>query len=832
MNPRAIIGRSVHDVVEVEDTLVVIHSSMPLLGPPSGVRKWDWLFVLDELVRSGKTLAIPAFTFSFCSGQSYHFRDSASEVGILGEWALELNGAKRTAHPIYSFVVVGPLADELCAARNSTTFGPDSSFSLFDKHNARIVMLGCGWEYCTYFHKFEEEQNVPYRYFKTFTGEADFGQGATQASAEMFVRDLELDPANDFSDIPRRLRESGKLKETQLWKGTVASASCQDIADVAVELLESNPWHMVHDYRQKLHLAKSIAKAKSAPPLKVALLGSSNLELVKESMEKVCKDAISDQRVELHTVPYGQLFQQILDPASELRKFQADTTFFADRLEDVLGVYSLEEADLERALEKVRQFVSLIEEYRDNVAGPIVVNRFFPSVHSTMGLADQASGAGSSALVAQSNQLLSALADKVDGIRLFSVDAPLADTSSVGITDSRLWFLGRFPFSSSFSEYLAHRYLGTLLVTTGRTCRLIAVDLDNTLWGGVLGEDGKSGIRLGGDYPGNIYASFQRVLKQLSERGIALVICSKNDDALALDAITTLDAMVLTADDFVARKINWKPKWQNISDVCKELNLGLANVLFIDDNPVEREQVRQFLPDVKVLELPDDPSYYGESLLASPWIECWSVTSEDSVRNKNYRARELLLEDRASFQNLDEFYANLGLKVTLSSLSSANLDRATQLVNKTNQFNATTRRYNKEQLAAFDEDGGEVIVIGCQDKYSDYEIIGVLLLKHEHPDPGWITVDNYLLSCRALGKGLESGVLAWLLQEQKEAGAVGVIGEIVVTERNEPVRQIYSDSGFKNHKSADTWIAPLAEMRVSVPAWLSISNELKQSSLA
>ena len=173
----------------------------------------------------------------------------------------------------------------------------------------------------------------------------------------------------------------------------------------------------------------------------------------------------------------------------------------------------------------------------------------------------------------------------------------------------------------------------------GKTTRAIALDIDGTLWGGVLGEDGIEGIAVGGDYPGNAYVAFQKQLKQIMARGVALVLLSKNDELHVLEAFDRRQEMVLTVDDFVTHRINWHPKWQNLSDIAEEMSLGLESFLFIDDNPVERSQMAQFLPEVKVLDLPDDPAEYVETLLSSPYLECISITDEDKKRVRSYRNR-------------------------------------------------------------------------------------------------------------------------------------------------------------------------------------------------
>ncbi|MFC1652392.1 HAD-IIIC family phosphatase [Planctomycetota bacterium] len=344
--------------------------------------------------------------------------------------------------------------------------------------------------------------------------------------------------------------------------------------------------------------------------------------------------------------------------------------------------------------------------------------------------------------------------------------------------------------------------------------------------GGVLGEDGVAGLKLGGDYPGNAFRVFQKALKKISERGIALAVCSKNEEAHALEAMTKQPSMVLEPQDFVCHRINWEPKWKNILAMSQEVNLGLDNILFIDDNPSERQMVRLNLPTVKVLELPKDPSYYTQTLLECPWLECVQLTGEDFHRTKSYRNRVKLKSKMATHRNPKEFYAMLKIKLYISSLAEGNLDRALQLINKTNQFNATTRRYDLHALNAFVDSEQGVFVLGEEDKFSEFENIGVLILRWNHPATEQVTIDTYLLSCRALGKGLEEGIVKWVANFAKNCGYHEVIGQIVETERNAPIRSVYRDAGFERGTVPGHWHLNLQNAIDAVPHWLEVHDDV------
>lgn len=807
---------------------VVIHSSLAHLYPVSGLDKWGFLRAVRSLVDEGITLAFPAFTLSFCKGKPHHYLNSNSETGILSDWVLELTGAARTKHPIYSFVVIGPLQDKLAKSKNSTTFGDDSIFAEFESLDARVIMAGCGWEYCTQFHRYEEKAGVPYRFYKMFSGAANFGDGEINVTTKMYARDLVLDCMNDFSEVTNKLRARGKILSSTLWRGQIESVSCMDLAVLSNELLSRDRWAFVAAPRRMEYLYKNRRKSSESPRLKIALLGHSNLHILQEQLLKEVAHYVSDQEVDIFVSPYGQLIQQIVSPDSELAQYNANFTFFVDRIEDLLGVAHIDEVEVGMALEKVGIYTSAIKQYRQNTSGWIFVNAFGRNGYTSFGAADESSERGAGAVVQRLRTQFEASLKGFDQLHLFDL---LRETNSFEggpIVDPRLWFLGRFPFSKEFSNHLARRYTGLILSVTGRTIRLLLLDLDNTLWGGILGEDGISGIRIGGDYPGNTYAAFQKTLLRLAERGIALAICSKNDESHALEAMNSLPEMIIKPKDIVTHRINWNPKYQNAADICKELNLGPESAMLIDDNPIEREQMRQQNAGIRVLELPEDPALYTKTLLDSPWLECLQLTDEDFKRTSMYKARQNIESLKKDFSDLTSFYASLNLRLYLNPIDESNLQRALQLINKTNQFNTTTYRFDQKQLEALTNDGGEVIVIGVEDKFSSFENIGVLIVRWNHPRPRAASVVSYLLSCRVLGKGIEVATLDWLKTYARKRQFDLLVGEVIETERNLPVRSVFSDAGFQHNSVTGKFQADLNNLEGLIPPWLTIVDNVKK----
>lgn len=826
MSQRRDLTEGLHRILGDEPGIAVIHSSIANLRLEQPTGRWDVLFAVRALVERGWTVALPAFTFEFCEGKPFFLEGSPSGTGILADWLLTaFPEARRTAHPIYSFAVLGPESPAIMDCPSPTTFGDGSPFDLFEQRNAKMVMLGCGWEYCTQFHHYEEKAAVPYRHFKDFKGTADYGDGmgARDASARMFVRDLEIEPENDFSPIWAKLEKTGRLAKVELQYGLIQCATARDIGEVAEAELTADSWSLVKDRSVTAYRASLVARKASQDPVRVAILGSANLALLKAGLEKATEALVPDLGLKLYTPDYGQLFQAILDPNGRLYAHRAELTLFCDRLEDLIGVRVLDEAEFARAEKRVADYVNAIETYRSQASGWIVVHRFASA--ADVGRADARTLHQD--FYERMNGLLRERLEKLEQVVFLDVAAEAAH-HPCAVNDARLWFVGRYPYGDDFSRALGRKWAGLLLALKGKTARLVVLDLDNTLWGGVLGEDGIDGLHLGGDYPGNAFMAFQKVIKGVYRRGIALAVCSNNDEDLALQALRELPDMQIGPDDLVSYRIDWNPKWQNIKSLCEEFNLGHESVLFIDDNPVEREGVRRNLPGVRVLDLPPDPALYADTLAHTPWLEALEVTAEDMKRVDSYKARKKIEEIRQGAANLEDFYADLGMILHVQNISDENAARAVQLCQKTNQFNATTRRHQKSDLTAMRDAGADVVVLGLEDRYSDFENIGLIVLK---PNPEVGTkgiVESYLLSCRVLGRGLETAVLGWAVKRAKFRGWSRLDGQIVETERNTPVRDVFKYAGFEASDEPGWW-HHASDEEAAMPSWLTMVDHLSES---
>ncbi|MGE0433103.1 MAG: HAD-IIIC family phosphatase [Planctomycetota bacterium] len=798
--------------------LIVVHSSLPHLRAPGKRPHWQLAGVFRELAASGTTVAVPTFTFSFCRGATFDLMQSVSEVGILGEAVRALVEARRTPHPIYSHAVVGPLADAMCQCRNTTTFGDDSVFAFFEEHDARMIMLGCGWEYCTAIHRREEVHRVPYRYYKDFVGDTvDRGQRC-RTTARMFVRDLDVGAVNDFSPVGAALG-TDQIRQCQVWEGRALSASIRDIVAIADRMLTADPWALVSNRAE----ATARHRAAASPAFRIALLGSSNLDTLSNEVTARARELMPEQRVELCTARFGQMFREVFDADSPVRAFRAGLSVFVDRLEDLCGVASIESVDAGRISAVLSEYIGALQRYRDVVGGTMLVHRFASLATPVRHLADEQAHDGVAAIQRDADdRLRRAVAGLPDTVLL--APAELAARSGVKPTDLRDWLIGRYPFSHDMCRVLATEYVRAALSATGRGIRAIVVDLDNTLWGGVLGEDGIDSLELAGDYPGNAFRHFQSTLRQLNRQGVLLAAASKNDHDQAVHAIRNLSGMQLQLTDFAALRINWREKWQNLAEISEELGIGLRHILFVDDSPVERLKIRQFLPEVHVLDLPDSPADRVDALLAFPRIAFHQIGAEDKARARGYQQRAALHEARRSAPDFSAFVAGLSLEIHIEPLHTGNAARAVQLLSKTNQFNLTTRRHDRAALKAIEASGGSVFVIAVKDRFTDLENNGVLIVR-PRTTPADLEIDSYLLSCRILGKGVERAVLAWLAGYARRKGFTRLIGTIIETERNQPAQRVLGDCGFVP-SGAGEWALDTAATSLTLPDGVRVVEQL------
>lgn len=419
------------------------------------------------------------------------------------------------------------------------------------------------------------------------------------------------------------------------------------------------------------------------------------------------------------------------------------------------------------------------------------------------------------------NQLLRQFAEAEPRVQLVDWSSAVARVGSNSLWDPRLWYLARMRLNDRGIYVLAETLAATMAAARGKVRKVAVFDLDNTLWGGVVGEVGWNGIELGNEGIGLAYHDVQRIARNWQAAGTILALCSKNNTTDVAEVFQQHPEMLLRREHIAAERINWQDKATNLRELAEELNLGLDSLVFFDDNPAEREWVRQALPMVLVPEMPKDISAWPEFMQEMSCFNRLQITNEDAERNQSYRAERERKEFRNSAVSFEEYLASLEQKIVIEQLNEANLSRAAQLCQRTNQFNLTTRRYTSAELQKLSADGAEIYLLSVADRFGNHGVTGLVILKQHDVD---VKIDTLLLSCRILGRGIESAFLAWIAARARKLGAHNLRGQYIPTAKNTQVADYYSRHGFRPI-SEQQFELELRSTALEIPAYLEIRTE-------
>ncbi len=356
---------------------------------------------------------------------------------------------------------------------------------------------------------------------------------------------------------------------------------------------------------------------------------------------------------------------------------------------------------------------------------------------------------------------------------------------------------------------LARELVAYLIPLAGKTKKCLVLDLDNTLWGGIIGEDGLSGIKLAPTGAGAPYYEFQKLIKDFKDRGIILAIASSNNEADVEEVWAKHEHMILKKDDWAAWRINWNNKAENVRQLATELNIGLDAMVFIDDDPRNRQLIRETIPEIEVLEMPVNPAEYSHTLSDYKGFASFGVTAEDKKRTSMYTDEKRRQQFKEQVIDLDSFLRGLGLTITIQPVSDAHLPRAAQLTQKTNQFNLTTRRYQEVDIRNILATGAKAWILDVKDKFGEYGLTGLIIARN---GKRW-EIDTFLMSCRVLGKRVEEEFLGQVLNQLRKQDPKKIIGQYLPTVKNEQVKDFYQKFGFTRRAagSGSVWQRTLAD---------------------
>ncbi len=570
-----------------------------------------------------------------------------------------------------------------------------------------------------------------------------------------------------------------------------------------------------------MKLSEKLEIEKHEKKIKLAFLSSFTITGLPEILKTKCNEKQISCQTYLGS--YNQYPQEILNLDSSLYRFNPDLTFLIFDLRNIFGEHFFYSSDLkpsqkkEFIIEKINELKNLFEVFSNNSNSKLVVSNLNVPFYSSYGIAEQNSEFGFHEMISYFNSLLKELVKKSDNIFLLDFNNFVSRYGEENIFNYRNYFFGDIKISLNLLPFFGEYLMSFVIAFLGISKKCVVLDLDNTLWGGIIGEDGFDNIALGPQPPGNTFYEFQKFLKGLSKRGILLAINSRNNFEDAIKVIREHPFMILRENDFSCIVINWGNKVQNLQEIAKKLNIGIDSLVFFDDDPVNREFVKKELPEVTVPELPKDSSEFSNILLALNDFSSFEITKEDVKRKEMYLHQKKRLDLEQSSSNLEDFLKTLDIRVTIEKANNFTIPRISQLTLKTNQFNLTTKRYQKEDIEKFNQSENYLVCSAkVTDKFGDNGLTGVCIIEKQKDT--WI-IDTFLLSCRIMGREIEKIILNYIIKEAKQNNVKTIRAKFIPTEKNFPIENFLPSCGFK--KINDYWEFEIGKL-FSAPEFITL----------
>jgi FkbH-like protein len=425
--------------------------------------------------------------------------------------------------------------------------------------------------------------------------------------------------------------------------------------------------------------------------------------------------------------------------------------------------------------------------------------------------------------VGQVNRRLRAAAPRF--VYWLDVDSVAAEVGRRNWFDPRLHYLAKFGFNPRHVPEYAQLFRGAWCHVKGGTKKCLVLDLDNTLWGGVVGDEGVEGIRLGPGSPeGEAFRDFALYVKALKDRGVILAVCSKNDLALASEVFERHPSMPLRLEDFAAFYCNWDDKPSNLRRLAKELNVDLSSMVLVDDNAAERELVRQELPEVVAIELPDDPSLFRRAVDSQRYFDSAQMSPDDLLRAQSYAGRRRMMTDQAATTDIGSYLRSLDMRGAMFRATHEDLSRLAQMELKTNQFNVTTRRYSEHHLAQYlRQDGAVCLALRLRDRFADHGLVSSMVIVREGDD---LRIDSWLMSCRVFSRTAEEFMMNGAVELGRQLGARRLVGQYVATAKNAVVAELYPRLGFVSDPDRGTgwWTLDIGQVPVPLSTFVTAAG--------
>jgi FkbH-like protein len=541
-------------------------------------------------------------------------------------------------------------------------------------------------------------------------------------------------------------------------------------------------------------------KAPANRKLRIALLSSFTISGIKETLLVKC-DANGIHPL-FYIGAYNQYNQEILDKSSDLYDFNPDLVFLLLDTRTVSGELYFQtssEANEEvlRAWTNttIKTITSLVTQLEQNASkAKIIVNNLEVPTYSPLGIIENKQSYSLKRSIEEVNFGLAEAFRNDPRAFVFDYEEFASKVGKNNSVDYKMYYLGDMRINPQVIPNLCDEYIPFIRALLSMVKKCLVLDLDGTLWGGVIGEDGLNGIKLGPTPEGQPFVDFQKCILSLYNKGVILAINSANNVDDALEVFRKHPYMILKEDQFASMQINWDNKVSNMKAIAEQVEIGIDSLVFVDDNPMNREVMKQALPEVLTLDLPTDPALFPKSIMNLRVFDGLQLTSEDKVRGKLYAEQRKRQEYQKVVGDITEYLKSLETVVTIDKANKSNIPRISQLTQKTNQFNLTTRRYLENEITEMaNSDDFLVVSLKVEDKFGDSGLTGVAIV--EKGTEKW-RIDSFLLSCRVLGRQVEDSLLAYIVDQAQRSGVKVLIGEFIPTRKNAPAKDFLLKHGF------------------------------------
>lgn len=558
--------------------------------------------------------------------------------------------------------------------------------------------------------------------------------------------------------------------------------------------------------------------------MKICFLSNYSIEFLFDSLKK--KSDIISKDIEIIYPGFNQYLQQIFNPQSELFKVNPEIVFFSVDINYTLN----SNLDIknnppisEQAKNQIEQLFEAIEIISEKLSSStIFVDNFY--LDSTLSFGTlEFNYFALEKFVSELNNQLNNISAKFKNIRIINLNGLFNKFGQNNLFDYRLYYLAKSKWNKKGLDELSNLYLSHLKAYFGIRKKCIAVDLDNTLWGGIIGQDGIENIQLSNDGVGKSFYDFQLALLNFYQQGIILSICSKNSENVVQEVFDKHPFMILKPEHFAVKKINWNNKADNLIETAKELNIGLDSIVFLDDSKFERELIKQQLPEVEVPELPEDPSLYTKFLKELDYFNFHKLTDDDFKRNETYRLNSERKKVESSFNDIKDYLRSLQMKIEIKEIDNFTFPRIVQLIQKTNQFNTTTKRYTESEITQMrNSDKWKIYSFSVSDKFGDNGIVGVFILE-TNKENSVVKIDSFIMSCRVIGREIENAILFYIIKKAKEFDLDKITAEVIPTPKNEPCREVYKNFGFKEVDN-NSWLLEISNKNFELPDYFQFTS--------